>query len=78
MVHQSLPAFHDGLEQRRGAVVTLAYFFISGTLLASVVGWLVVPMWLPVEYLTPIVVSGPSVGLLLGQAALWSYARPRR
>lgn len=58
------------ITQRRTAALTLAFSFVGGALLACFIAWLLVPAQLPVDYLTPIVVSGPFVGLAVGRIAL--------
>jgi hypothetical protein len=50
----------------RHILMTLAYAFVAGTLASSSVAWLLVPAQLSVEYLTPITLAGPVVGLLIG------------
>ena len=54
--------------QSRRALLTLAFAFVIGGFVGSVVAMLLVPARLPVEYLTPITASGHLVGLLVGGA----------
>jgi hypothetical protein len=58
----------------RSAVLTLAYAFLIATLTAAFVATLLVPAWLPVEYLTPITLSGSPIGLLLGSIIVFYRA----
>jgi hypothetical protein len=44
----------------------LGHAWIAGTFASSFFGWLLVPAALPVEFLTPVVVAGPLVGLVAG------------
>jgi hypothetical protein len=48
------------------ALKTLGYAWIVGTCASAFLGWLLVPAALPVDYLTPIGVAGPFVGLVAG------------
>jgi hypothetical protein len=45
---------------------TLGYAWIVGACASAFLGWLLVPGALPVDYLTPVVVAGPFVGLVAG------------
>ena len=49
---------------------TLAYSWIAGGLASACLGWLLVPAALSVEYLTPIVVTGPFAGLIAAGGVL--------
>jgi hypothetical protein len=46
--------------------LAVAYTFIGGVLSGSLVAWLLVPKFLSVEYLTPIVLAGAGLGLVAG------------
>ena len=52
--------------QTRRVLITLAFAFVIGGFASSFMAWLLVPARLSVEYLTPITVSGPFAGLLVG------------
>ncbi len=45
---------------------TLGYAWIAGTCASAFLGWLLVPAAQPVDYLTPVVVAGPIVGVVAG------------
>jgi hypothetical protein len=45
---------------------TLAFSWIAGSLAGAFLGWALVPAALPEQYLTPIVVAGPFIGLIAG------------
>jgi hypothetical protein len=45
---------------------TLGYAWIVGTCASAFLGWLLIPAALPVDYLSPVVVAGPVVGLVAG------------
>jgi hypothetical protein len=49
---------------RERVVKTLGYAWIVGACASAFLGWLLVPAALPVDYLTPVVVAGPFVGLI--------------
>ena len=44
----------------------LGHAWIVGACASAFLGWLLVPAALSVDYLTPIVVAGPFVGLVAG------------
>jgi len=54
---------------------TLAYFWIAGALGGALLGWLLVPAALSVEYLTPIVLTGPFAGLIAASGVLANRRR---
>jgi F0F1-type ATP synthase assembly protein I len=77
--HKTADNSHKMTAPAHRVLMTLAVAFITGTLAGSFVAWLLVPDRLSVEYLTPIVLSGPVVGLLIGgAAALISRGKLRR
>jgi hypothetical protein len=47
-------------------ITTLGYAWIAGACASAFLGWLLVPAALSVDYLTPVVVAGPVVGLIAG------------
>jgi hypothetical protein len=47
-------------------VKTLGHAWIVGTCSSAFLGWLLVPEVLPVDYLTPVGLAGPFVGLVAG------------
>jgi hypothetical protein len=47
-------------------VKTLGHAWIAGVCASAFLGWLLVPAALPVDYLTPVVIAGPLVGLVAG------------
>ena len=47
-------------------IKTLGYAWIVGACASAFLGWLLVPAALSVDYLTPVVVAGPFVGLVAG------------
>ena len=47
-------------------VKMLGHAWIVGACASAFLGWLLVPAAFPVDYLTPIVVAGPVVGLVAG------------
>ena len=51
---------------------TLAYSWIAGAMAGAFLGWLLVPAALSVEYLTPIVATGPFAGLIAASGVLAS------
>jgi hypothetical protein len=55
-------------------VKMLGYAWIVGACASAFLGWLLVPAALSVDYLTPIVVAGPFVGLV----AVGIFARTLR
>jgi hypothetical protein len=54
---------------------TLAYSWIAGGLGGALLGWLLVPAALSVEYLTPIVLTGPFAGLIAASGVLANRRR---
>ena len=44
----------------------LGHAWIVGACISAFLGWLLVPAALSVDYLTPVVVAGPFVGLIVG------------
>ena len=56
---------------------TLGYAWIVGTCASAFFGWLLVPAALPVEYLTPIGVAGPFVGLIAGVVFVRTLRNPQ-
>jgi hypothetical protein len=54
---------------------TLAYAWIAGGLAGAFLGWLLVPAALSVDYLTPIVVTGPFAGLIAASGVLANRRR---
>jgi hypothetical protein len=56
---------------------TLAFAWIAGGLAGAFLGWLLVPAVFSVEYLTPIVIAGPFVGLAVGGALTRRNAIPK-
>jgi hypothetical protein len=53
----------------------LAYSWIAGAVAGALLGWLLVPAALSVEYLTPIVVTGPFAGLIAASGVLANRRR---
>jgi hypothetical protein len=49
---------------------TMAYSWIAGMLGGALLGWLLVPAALPVDYLTPIVITGPFAGFIAASGVL--------
>ena len=47
-------------------IKTLGHAWIVGACASAFLGWLLVPAALSVDYLTPVVVAGPLVGLVAG------------
>ena len=47
-------------------IKTLGYAWIVGACASAFLGWLLVPAALSVDYLTPVGVAGPFVGLVAG------------
>ena len=47
-------------------VKMLGYAWIVGACASAFLGWLLVPAALSVDYMTPIVVAGPFVGVVAG------------
>jgi hypothetical protein len=47
-------------------IKTLGHAWIVGACASAFLGWLIVPAAVPVDYLSPIVVAGPFVGLVAG------------
>ena len=47
-------------------IKTLGHAWIVGACTSAFLGWLLVPAALSVDYLTPVVVAGPFVGLVAG------------
>jgi hypothetical protein len=47
-------------------VQTLGFAWIVGACASAFLGWLLVPATLSVDYLSPVVVAGPFVGLIAG------------
>ena len=47
-------------------IKTLGHAWIVGACASAFLGWLLVPAALAVDYLTPVVVAGPFVGLVAG------------
>ena len=47
-------------------IKTLGYAWIVGACVSAFLGWLLIPAAFPVDYLTPVVVAGPFVGLVAG------------
>ena len=58
-------------KQTRSDVQTLAFSFIGGVLMGAFAGWLLVPTYLPVEYLTPVALSGCPAGVMFGGVVIW-------
>ena len=54
---------------------TLAYSWIAGGLAGAFLGWMLVPAALSVEYLTPIVATGPFAGLIAASGVLANRRR---
>ena len=65
--------------QTERTLKTLGFGWIFGTLASSFLGWLLVPAYFSVEYLTPIVAVGPFVGLIGGAISVTlGHAAPAR
>ena len=62
MIHLLQDRLRPG--QLRGVLMGLAFSIVIGTMAGSLVGWLSVPAYAPVNYLTPIVTAGPFAGLI--------------
>ena len=54
---------------------TLGYAWIVGACASAFLGWLLVPAALSVDYLTPVVVAGPFVGLVTGGILVFTLRR---
>lgn len=48
------------------AIKAIGYAWLAGACASAFLGWRLIPAAFPVDYLTPIVVAGPFVGLVAG------------
>jgi hypothetical protein len=62
--------------QTERTLKTLAFAWILGGFASAFLGWLLVPATLSVDYLTPVVVAGPFVGLIVGGLLARDSIRP--
>jgi hypothetical protein len=49
---------------------TMAYSWMAGMLGGALLGWLLVPAALPVDYLAPILITGPFAGFIAASGVL--------